>query len=72
MSTLDPSLERRGEGCSLWLNLQTGLALSVSSIYFYSKPTALSHLLSNTSVTTLQTRLVFLNCVSWFFHSQKV
>lgn len=55
MSTLDPSLERRGKGwsCSLWLNLQAGFALSASSIYFYSKPTALSHLLSNTFVTAL-------------------
>ena len=39
MITLDPSLERRGKAwsCSLWLKLQTGISLSVSNIYFYSK-----------------------------------
>lgn len=39
MTTVDPSLERRGKAwsCSLGLKPQTGISLSISNIFCYSK-----------------------------------
>lgn len=55
MTTLDLSLVRKGKAwsCSLWLKLQTGISLSVSNIYVYSKTYSFVAFLSNIILTML-------------------